>query len=577
MNCFVCGGPPGISHQYDHFKGFFCDLNHQLMFHLQMTLPLSRSLTMGEGEIGTPMNLFLYDERKVLANCRFVVEMGLAIRRMPSPHLVIKYQFEPRFAFLEQFDFDMTFRPSRQSADPLDTIAREVTLMIDDKASMTFEGREMRKLFVKLQSESQTVYRKLGTSTYVDVFKRWVQAGHYEKVSIETDTPNVYRYDDVNALLSHLLLFPHDSLHPMLKAFMEGASSLGIDLTVLSIQDYLQAKLPYIAAPPRIVLPNPLGARTVRIMLPPFEEYLKWEERISNFEAIHEDDFTPYLPQIRKKDCLTILAMDDEDRIVGYTTCHFERAVFIASEKIKSRYKIEDTNLARFMTQDNDVLTEIMSLDGLFVESGWRGGQEHSLAVLLVFYTLSMAQACAAEMGIDRVACNSMSRSTAMIMTDFGASFVNAYRSVQWMQTRVDQRKDTSWDVIHYMRQFRSDEEGLPSVESVLSGILERKSTTSIWEIRRLHEDGQHEMMNGVLSDTHNNNWDTFLSLSVENVRFHNAMAEIGHKVKELGVVKKGRDEPSEREGSEKKRRVEKTSIYFPVDALASFSSHVLF
>lgn len=484
------------------------------------------------------------------------------------PRLLVKYGFMPHYSFLHHFDFLVKIQKTASDlAEELTHISLELL-----GEPISFSGKALIEFLHFLQDPHVWSNFPL----YMQVFLKAIQTRDASLVAMREHATLTSKllYRHARFMLCHLLVYPESG-----KKFLDALDAVvevhGIDLVPRSVQDYAQLKLGLISGArtqPRLSLPGEgVGeVRNVRLGLPPFSD-ITWPVTVENYKQDDRQGFVPYVAHLTDKSRVSIVAMDDQGKLAGYVTCHFERSDFDWLEEPEQ--KLEDPNLEVFVRRNlPDTVAQIFAIDGL--HTVWRGGREESLASLLMYHALEMAVACAGDLGIDRVACHSVARTTAVIMRQFGATFLRESALPGWIDARRGEKKGIAEDIEYYMEQFpfemEDDAEAFAPAQGKGADVAYKK-LKEIWRDPHYKFDRQLKQMKDASRNIKRNNWDTFLVIDGENIRFHERMAKYRKLVAQEGVVKRERVEAEEGETESKKQRTG-LFIYFPESSLGSFA-----
>ena len=244
---------------------------------------------------------------------------------------------------------------------------------------------------------------------------------------------------------------------------------------------------------------------------------LRWPILIDYYQQ--DNSQTYYSDQLNDSEKVSIVArLAPHGRVIGYATCtlHNTRPV----ENKRAARRLPTPELIQFAMAESRGPYDVLSLDGLHVDSAWRGGRDKSIAVLLVFHVLYYARQCTADFGLQRVVTNSVARTTMLIMRQFGALFTDYSRALKWMKERRSDGLSIAQD-LEYFRQFEGAARIIDNTARSESQKLDALQTLSDKNWKQWAAPG--ELLRLLVGDR--SDWNTFLFVSERNTLFTDQMA----------------------------------------------------
>jgi hypothetical protein len=298
-------------------------------------------------------------------------------------------------------------------------------------------------------------------------------------------------------------------------------------LITTSVQEYVATKLRLLGPSdwgeeysPGVQLVRATGI--VNFTLPPFGDDPTWNDTVETYnDAVDDNTYEIYQLSDRKK--VSIVARTPDGTLLGYVTCsmHVYNGAFNAEQDADEWWQ-RDYRVRQYANAKHG-LYNVLSVDGLFVLREVRGGERTSIATLLVFMLLFFVWTSSAETGIRRVACYAGSRTTAVIMSQFGAMHLNAVRALSWMERRLDEGKSIGEDLSRYTSMY-----AYPLAGVAFASGTETKQLKRLWKHHKKNPilySGPLNHLRAMSDDERDRKgWDTFLYVGAENETFTEQM-----------------------------------------------------
>lgn len=579
-HCLACGsGSVTIEHQYRHLKAKFCDTNCQTQFHLSLWTP--NILSDGDGftltpawkrlqrlecpksSLQCPMPLgttspIANDEdyidctfrvgptHEAAFGCRLVMASSppdaprmydrcaeiLGVSELHWPALRMQLDVPAQYEYLRQFDLAPEFATEKRKLQKVRAFRFELPSSTGDTTKMYATQR----VIVETVGRLLFPYTPGSLEGALNLFVEALRAKDYALISSgsNSDDDDGLYYRNSDMLLSHLLYDRKsietkfiDALYFILQAKTQA-------LVILSIQDSVKQKLAPLGdlgRASRIVQLPGHEKESVVFALPALDEP-RWPVLVDYYQQDHFKTY--YSEQLNEGKKVTIVArLAPHGRVIGYATCtlHNTRPV----ENKRAARRLPTPEMIQFAMAESSGPYDVLSLDGLHVDSAWRGGRDKSIAVLLVFHVLYYARQCTADFGLQRVVSNSVARTTMLIMRQFGALFTDYSRALKWMKERRSDGLSIAQD-LEYFRHFQGAARIIDSTT--------RSESQKLDALRALSEKNwkqwaaPDELLKTLVSDR--SDWNTFLFVGERNTLFTEQMALFERLVAQHATVQQG-------------------------------------
>jgi hypothetical protein len=271
---------------------------------------------------------------------------------------------------------------------------------------------------------------------------------------------------------------------------------------------------------------------------------------------------------------VTIVAREPgpEGRLLGYVTCSLQEPV---EDEPSAQALGADAWHSPVMRQfvgarNTGGVWDMLVIEGLSVDRGWRGGRQDSVAVLLVFHALYFALRCAADCGLKRVSCQSAARTTAIIMRQFGGVHTNARAAVEWMEERLKLGQSCADDLAAFAAEYEDSAALMVGSESEQVANLKAQLSPDKSKLTALGARWMAPM------DALAHSIDTVLCLGGENRQLHNEMARLERLLTEQAEKQPRLPEEGDPQGDARRKRVRATGASLTVMAIGALGKFAL-
>jgi hypothetical protein len=305
--------------------------------------------------------------------------------------------------------------------------------LFDGAPEISLSSEHMMEFFDLLNSRKIKLPEDYCVNDYVQLLNKATETKNYALCLIESDGEWLFRTNEL--LLCHLLM-PGGTksiriCEAALTAFFINNYAY-LNMTMIDIQPYVVKKLAPLGRTNLSRTTNLDWHNDVNIIIPHSNDDNVMSMFVDRYTAKQTNAY--YNNYLNDDKHVSIVAVDSQKNLLGYVTCSLQKGIGPTYFPDTPMLSPDLKKLAVVYGEQKPF--KLFSIDGLHVSTEKRGGQENSLAMLLLFHALYFVQESANELGIRLVASNSYARTTMINLTQLGFHHLNYEQALEWMKER---------------------------------------------------------------------------------------------------------------------------------------------